>query len=54
VIIKDIISALDDDTVLLVYGDHGMTNDGNHGGGTSEELKTVLFGYHKGGFPMLK
>jgi phosphatidylinositol glycan class O len=33
-IIEEIIQALDDDTVLLLYGDHGMTNDGNHGGGT--------------------
>lgn len=45
---------MDDDTVLLLYGDHGMTNDGNHGGGSDNEIKTVLFGYTKGGFPMLK
>ena len=31
-----------------------MTNDGNHGGGTQNEIKTVLFAYSKGGFPMLK
>ena len=33
-IIEDVIEAMDDDTVLLLYGDHGMTEDGNHGGGT--------------------
>ena len=33
-IIQDVIEAMDQDTVLLLYGDHGMTNDGNHGGGT--------------------
>ena len=53
-ILWDVVNAMDDDTVLLLYGDHGMTNDGNHGGGTQNELKTVLFGYYKKGFPMLK
>ena len=33
-ILSDVISAMDNDTILLLYGDHGMTNDGNHGGGT--------------------
>jgi phosphatidylinositol glycan class O len=44
---------MDNETVLLLYGDHGMTNDGNHGGGSLNEIKTVLFGYSKSGFPML-
>jgi len=52
--IEEIIKALDNDTVLILYGDHGMTNDGNHGGGTQDELRTRLFGYSKSGFPMLK
>ena len=52
--LKDILAKLDDDTVVLLYGDHGMTNDGNHGGGTENELKTVFFAYTKAGFPMLK
>ena len=30
--IAEIISKMNDKTVLLVFGDHGMTNDGNHGG----------------------
>lgn len=54
VIIKQLIDRLDDDTVLLLYGDHGMTNDGNHGGGSQLEIKTVLFAYCKSGFHMLK
>ena len=29
--------------VALVLGDHGMTEDGNHGGGTSEEVNAGLF-----------
>jgi hypothetical protein len=31
-----------------------MTNDGNHGGGSPNEIKTVLFAYSKAGFPMLE
>jgi hypothetical protein len=29
-----------------------MTDEGNHGGDTNEEIRTVLFSYTKGGFPM--
>jgi GPI ethanolamine phosphate transferase 3 subunit O len=32
-----------DDTVLLVMGDHGMTEDGNHGGATAPEVEAALF-----------
>jgi phosphatidylinositol glycan class O len=53
-VIEDIINALDNDTILLLYGDHGMTNDGNHGGGSQNEVKTVIFGYSKSGLQMLK
>lgn len=31
-LIKEIIESMDGDTVLMVFGDHGMTDDGNHGG----------------------
>jgi phosphatidylinositol glycan class O len=51
-IVLDMINKMDSDTVLLVFGDHGMTDDGNHGGGTENELKSVLFAYRKKGFPM--
>jgi GPI ethanolamine phosphate transferase 3 subunit O len=27
----------------LIFGDHGMTEDGNHGGGTTEETHAALF-----------
>lgn len=27
----------------LIFGDHGMTEDGNHGGGTEEEIAAALF-----------
>ena len=36
---------LDDDTVLFVLGDHGMTRSGDHGGDSWEELHAALFVY---------
>lgn len=38
----------------MLYGDHGMTNEGNHGGGSQNEIKTVMFAYYKSGFEILK
>lgn len=45
---------MDNDTVLLVNGDHGMTLEGNHGGDSPKEIRTIFFAYTKSGFPMLK
>ena len=36
---------MDDDTTLVIFGDHGMTEDGSHGGSSEEEMRTVLFAY---------
>ncbi|KAL7485702.1 hypothetical protein ACHAW6_011303 [Cyclotella cf. meneghiniana] len=33
----------------FVFGDHGMTEDGNHGGGTSEERNAGLFAHYSAG-----
>ena len=38
---------MDQETMLVVVGDHGMKQDGNHGGGSKEEIETVLFTYSK-------
>mmetsp|Transcript_2205 Transcript_2205/g.4051 ORF Transcript_2205/g.4051 Transcript_2205/m.4051 type:complete len:1023 (+) Transcript_2205:286-3354(+) len=35
--------------VVFVFGDHGMTEDGNHGGGTSEEINAALFAHYSPG-----
>ena len=35
-------------TLLLVMGDHGMTDQGEHGGATPPELSTALFALHAG------
>lgn len=34
---------LHENTLLLVMGDHGQTLNGDHGGGTPEEVETSLF-----------
>jgi phosphatidylinositol glycan class O len=31
--------------VAFVFGDHGMTEDGNHGGGSNEETHAALFAH---------
>jgi hypothetical protein len=51
--IKDLILGLQEATarddarevVLMVFGDHGMTKDGNHGGATEAETDSVLATY---------
>lgn len=47
-VLADLLEALpDDDTLLAVLGDHGMSADGNHGGATDEETGSALFLYSK-------
>ena len=36
---------LEEDTVLLVMGDHGMTHTGDHGGDSDDEVDAALFVY---------
>jgi phosphatidylinositol glycan class O len=45
---------MDNDTIIILYGDHGMTIEGNHGGDSENEIRTVFFAYTKSGFPMLQ
>ncbi|KAL7306284.1 hypothetical protein TKK_0001716 [Trichogramma kaykai] len=35
----------DKDTMLFIIGDHGMTESGDHGGDTVDEIETALFVY---------
>lgn len=39
--------SLDEDTVVFVFGDHGMTPTGDHGGETSLETDAALLVYSK-------
>jgi hypothetical protein len=41
-------------TLLLVFGDHGQTMSGDHGGGTPEEVDSVLFALNLGRFWALR
>ena len=37
--------------MTLIFGDHGMTEDGNHGGGTEEEIRAALFVHRSAACP---
>jgi GPI ethanolamine phosphate transferase 3 subunit O len=39
---------MNDDTILMVMGDHGMSSTGDHGGDTHNEITSMLFMYSKG------
>ncbi|CCG81447.1 putative Phosphoethanolamine N-methyltransferase [Taphrina deformans PYCC 5710] len=45
--IQEIITAIDEDTLFVVMGDHGMNPFGDHGGDSPEELEAALFMYSK-------
>ena len=38
---------MDNQTLLVIIGDHGMTETGDHGGDSRPELETALFFYSK-------
>ncbi|XP_063922047.1 GPI ethanolamine phosphate transferase 3-like [Zophobas morio] len=46
-VIEDIVDKLDDNTILFVIGDHGMTETGNHGGDAEDEITSAFFMYSK-------
>lgn len=47
-VLTDMLRALpEDDTLLAVLGDHGMSADGNHGGASDDETGAALFLYSK-------
>ncbi|KAI1709253.1 type I phosphodiesterase / nucleotide pyrophosphatase domain-containing protein [Ditylenchus destructor] len=46
-LIKNITEMMDDDTILFVMGDHGMTATGDHGGESPLELDAALFVFTK-------
>lgn len=48
-VIRDVVAKLDDDTLLVVMGDHGMDLTGNHGGDSPDEVEAALLLYSKGG-----
>ncbi|RAL02228.1 mannose-ethanolamine phosphotransferase GPI13 [Aspergillus ibericus CBS 121593] len=48
-IIRDLIARLDDKTLLVVMGDHGMDSKGDHGGESHDEVEAALWMYSKKG-----
>jgi len=53
-LIMEVIDLIDDDTILVFGGDHGMSPDGNHGGASPQETSTAFMAYHKKGFMKYK
>jgi phosphatidylinositol glycan class O len=47
-VLVNIFNSLSDNSMLIVLGDHGMTEGGSHGGGSHEEIETGLFFRYKG------
>ncbi|PYH49871.1 mannose-ethanolamine phosphotransferase GPI13 [Aspergillus saccharolyticus JOP 1030-1] len=48
-LIRDVIAKLDDKTLLVVMGDHGMDSKGDHGGESDDEVNAALWMYSKKG-----
>lgn len=46
-VIKKLSQTIDDDTMLMVMGDHGMTSTGDHGGASEAETEALLFAFSK-------
>lgn len=38
---------MDNDTILMVVGDHGMSSDGNHGGDSPKEISSTIYAINK-------
>lgn len=47
-LLQNVVDRLDDDTLLIVMGDHGMTDRGDHGGDSRDEIDAGLWIYSKG------
>lgn len=46
-VIRQIINLLDDRTLLVVMGDHGMDSKGDHGGESDDEVEAAIWMYSK-------
>ncbi|KAI8254692.1 GPI ethanolamine phosphate transferase 3 [Colletotrichum sp. SAR 10_98] len=45
--IRQLAAEIDDDTLLVVMGDHGMDSKGDHGGESDDEVEAALWMYSK-------
>ncbi|RDW83890.1 mannose-ethanolamine phosphotransferase GPI13 [Aspergillus mulundensis] len=48
-VIRELIAKIDDSTLLVVMGDHGMDSKGDHGGESDDEVDAALWMYSKKG-----
>jgi phosphatidylinositol glycan class O len=48
-LIGQLLQKLDDDTLLVIMGDHGMDGKGDHGGESDDEVQAALWMYSKKG-----
>ena len=48
--LEQVMEKMDDETLLVVMGDHGMTSSGDHGGDSAGELSAALFVHAKKSF----
>ncbi|KAL9609445.1 MAG: hypothetical protein Q9167_005800 [Letrouitia subvulpina] len=46
-VIRQVMTSLDDETLLVVMGDHGMDTKGDHGGESDDEVESALWMYSK-------
>ncbi|EDN92877.1 hypothetical protein SS1G_08742 [Sclerotinia sclerotiorum 1980 UF-70] len=49
IMIRGLVDKLDDDTLLVIMGDHGMDGKGDHGGESDDEVEAALWMYSKKG-----
>ena len=45
--VRKLVDSVDDDTLLVVMGDHGMDEKGDHGGESDDEIEAALWMYSK-------
>ena len=48
--IDEVINIVDEDTLVMAFGDHGMTISGDHGGESEHETDAALYVYAPKGF----
>ena len=48
-VLRNVMAGLDDETLLVVMGDHGMDAKGDHGGESDDEVEAALWMYSKKG-----
>lgn len=48
IFIEKILGSLNDDDLIMIVSDHGMTDNGSHGGASFDETSSFLYGYSPG------